>query len=299
MSGKSARRARQQAAAHTSRKERAGQGARATKPPRRPVSRTPVWVAPAAVVAALALLVGAFLIYRWYTAPLPPKTPSSSATDAVVSAITSLPASEFDAIGQGGATEAIKPISGTPLTGGTGKPEVLYIGAEYCPYCAAERWALIVALARFGTFSGLQTTTSSSTDIYPNTPTWTFRNASFTSLYIDFRAVETTDREQRPLQTPSAAEQTVWSKYDSSESIPFVDFGNVYMFSGATYSPDTLSGMTWQQIATALQNQDSTQAKAIVGSANLITAAICKMTSGKPAEVCSSTTIQALESKLG
>ena len=54
------------------------------------------------------------------------------------------------------------------LTSG-GKPEVLYMGGEYCPYCATERWSLILALDRFGSFSGLEYMQSSSTDIYPNT----------------------------------------------------------------------------------------------------------------------------------
>ena len=192
-----------------------------------------------------------------------------------------------------------KPVSGTPLKGSTGKPEVLYIGAEFCPYCAAQRWALIVALGRFGTFSGLTTTSSSSTDIFANTPTFTFRSATYTSQYIDFRAVETSDREQKPLQTPTAAEQQLFNKYDTNGSIPFIDFGNRYAMTGATYSPDVLGGASWKPIADALQDPSSAQAKAIVGSANLLTAAICKMTSDQPASVCSSAMIQGLEKKLG
>ena len=271
----------------------------ARRPMRKPVSRTPVWVAPAAVVVAIALVVAAFFVVRWYTTPVPPKAPSQDTTALVVSQITGLPASEFNAVGQGTADNLIKPVKGTALTGATGKPEVLYIGAEFCPYCAAERWALIVALGRFGTFSGLQTTTSSSSDIYPNTPTFTFRGATYTSDYIDFRAVETSDRNHQPLQTPSAAEQQLWSKYNPAGTIPFVDFGNRYTLSNATYSPDLLGGASWQAIASELQDQNSTQAKAIVGSANLITAAICKTTSDKPASVCSSPAIQDLEKKLG
>jgi len=271
----------------------------ARRPMRKPVSRTPVWVAPAAVVVAIALVVAAFFVVRWYTTPVPPKAPSQDTTALVVSQITGLPASEFNAVGQGTANNLIKPVRGTALTGATGKPEVLYIGAEFCPYCAAERWALIVALGRFGTFSGLQTTTSSSSDIYPNTPTFTFRGATYTSDYIDFRAVETSDRNQQPLQTPSASEQQLWSKYNPAGTIPFVDFGNRYTLSNATYSPDLLGGASWQAIASELQDQNSTQAKAIVGSANLITAAICKTTSDKPASVCSSPAIQDLEKKLG
>jgi hypothetical protein len=57
--------------------------------------------------------------------------------------------------------------------------------------------------------------------------------------------------------------------------------------------------MSWQAVADSLTQPDSAQAKAIVGSANLITAAVCKMTSDQPAAVCSTATIQSLESKLG
>ena len=273
--------------------------AAARKPIRKPVAKTPSWVAPAAVLAGTAVVIATFLIVRWYTTPAPPKAPSQDATAVIVAQITGLPASTFNAVGQGTANNLIKPVSGTPLTGATGKPQVLYIGAEYCPYCAAQRWALIVALGRFGTFTGLQTTTSSSTDIYPNTPTFTFRAATFSSDYIDFRAVETYDRDQQPLQSPTAAEQQLWSKYDPAGSIPFVDFANRYAMSGAMFSPDLLGGASWQAIASDVEDPSSTQAQAILGSANLTTAAICKATSDKPASVCGTPAIQDLEKKLG
>jgi hypothetical protein len=269
------------------------------RPMRKPVSRTPAWVAPAAIVGAVAIVIAGFLVVRWYTTPLPLPTPSADATQQVVAQITTLPQAEFETIGQGTASNPIKPVSGSPLTGSTGQPEVLYIGAEYCPYCAAERWPLIVALGRFGTFSGLQATTSSSSDIYPNTPTFTFRGATFTSQYVDLRAVETKDRNQSPLQSPTAAENQLISRYDTSNSIPFVDFANRYAFAGAMYSPDLLGGLSWQSIASDVQNPDTAQAKAIVGSANLLTAAICKATGDQPAAVCSGAAIQSLERKLG
>ncbi len=268
------------------------------RPMRKPVARTPTWVAPAAVVGAVAILIAAFLVVRWYTTPLPLPTPSTDATLQVVAEITSLPQSELDTIGQGTANNLIKPVSGSLLTGSTGKPEVLYIGAEYCPYCAAERWPLIIALGRFGTFSGLQASQSSSTDVYPNTPTFTFRGATYTSQYIDFRAVETKDRNQSPLQSPTAAEAQLVTRYDTSNSIPFVDFANRYAFAGSMYSPDLLGGRTWQSVATDVQNPDTTQAKAIVGSANLLTAAICKTTGDQPAAVCSGSAVQAIEGKI-
>jgi thiol-disulfide isomerase/thioredoxin len=277
---------------------RPAQKTAARAPMRKPVAGTPPWVMPAAVVAGLAVLVAAFLVIRWYTTPLPPKPPSPDTTAQVISIITSLPSSEFDAVGQGTATNLIKPASGSTLTGATGKPEVVYIGAEYCPYCAAQRWPLIIALSRFGTFSGLQTTTSSSTDVYPNTITFTFRSATYTSQYIDFHSVETLDRDQNQLQTPSSTDQQLLDRYDSGGTIPFLDFGNHYASTGAYYQPDSISGMSWLALADTLKQPDSPQARAIIGSANLITAAICKMNGDQPASVCTSATIQNLEKNL-
>jgi thiol-disulfide isomerase/thioredoxin len=267
------------------------------RPLRKPVSRTPAWLGPVATVGGIAVLVLAFLAYRWWTTPAPP-TITATGADLVIATITSMPASELEQVGLGSATNSIVSISGPALTASDGRPEVFYMGAEFCPYCAAERWAMVIALSRFGKFSGIQTTTSSSTDVYPNTPTFTFRNAAFTSQYIDFVTVETYDRDSKPLQSPSAEQSALVSKYGTGH-IPFIDFGNRYAVSGATYIPDILAGMTWQQVADALQQPGSAQAKAILGSANLITAAICKLTSQQPAAVCSAADIQTIEGKLG
>jgi Domain of unknown function (DUF929) len=269
------------------------------RPMRKPVSRTPSWVPPLAVVAAIALVVGAFLLIRWYTTPVAPHPLAPDATQQVVSSITSLQASELDAVGTGSANNLIKRVSGTALTGPNGHPEVFYLGAEYCPYCAAERWPMIIALSRFGTFSGLKTTSSSSTDVYPNTPTFTFHGATYTSQYLDFVSVETTDRNQNPLESPTSAQQALVTQYNTSGSIPFVDFANRYAFDGAMYLPDVLGGMSWQAVADTLATPTSPQAKAILGSANLITAALCRLTADQPAAVCSSSTIQAIEKTIG
>jgi Domain of unknown function (DUF929) len=266
---------------------------------RKPVSTTPSWVAPVAVVAAIALLVAAFLLIRWYTTPLPIPPLNVDATQQVVSSITGLPPSELDAVGTGSANNLIKRVTGNPLTGPNGHPEVFYLGAEYCPYCAAERWPMIIALSRFGTFSGLKTTSSSSSDVYPNTPTFTFQGATYTSQYVDFVSVETTDRDRNPLESPTSAQQALVNQYDTSGSIPFVDFGNRYAFNGAMYLPDVLSGMSWKAVADSLAQPSSSQAKAILGSANLITAAVCKLTGDQPATVCSSSTIQNIEKTQG
>ncbi len=49
-------------------------------------------------------------------------------------------------------------VANTPQYGPfmiNGKPSVIYIGATTCPYCGENRWAMALALARFGSFSKL------------------------------------------------------------------------------------------------------------------------------------------------
>src|SRR6516162_759718 len=97
---------------------------------------------------------------------------------SVTSQVTGVPAATLDKVGRGAVpafTQGKAPFapgSGAPLTSG-GKPEMLYIGAEYCPYCAAMRWPMAVALCRFGTLTPLHGIHSSSKDVYPSTATLT------------------------------------------------------------------------------------------------------------------------------
>ena len=271
---------------------------RPSRPMRKPVRRTPIWLPAAATVGGIALLVVIFLAIRYLSSPtIAPPAPNTDAA-SVMATVTGLPASELEQVGMGSAKETIKPITGPALNGPDGKPLVFYYGAEYCPYCAAERWAIVVALSRFGTLSGVGLTTSSSTDVYPDTATFAFHGATYTSQYFDFQAVETTDRNQKPLDSPTPAQMALVNSYDSAGYIPFVDFGNRYAFNGATYVQDSLQGLTWQQIAVDLRNPSSPQAQGILGSANLITAAACKLTSDQPASVCSGTAIKSIESRL-
>ena len=79
--------------------------------------------------------------------------------------------------------------SGPPLTD-RGKPEVLYVATEYCPYCAMENWPLIVALSRFGQFTGLTSSRSAEFDHIAPVDSWTFYGSHYTSSYLAFVPVE-------------------------------------------------------------------------------------------------------------
>ncbi|MDG6915665.1 MAG: DUF929 family protein [Nitrososphaerota archaeon] len=199
-------------------------------------------------------------------------------------------------VGSGGSGVQIpSSITGSPLTF-NGKPEVLYMGAEFCPYCAAERWAMIVALDKFGTFTGLQYMQSTGTDVYPNTSTFTFANATYTSNYISFVPVEMDTRAETPLQTPTSAQTALMTAYDSSNgAIPFIDFGNQYVIKSSSYVPNVLrvsqnaagAPLNWTEIAAQLNTPSSVVAQNIDGTANHIISAICKIDGSQPTSICS------------
>ncbi len=84
----------------------------------------------------------------------------------------------------------------------------------------------------------------------------------------------------------------------AQQTIPFVDFGNKYVINGASYDAALLHGKTWQQVASALRDPASPIGKGALGTANYLTAAICKLTGGKPASVCTSPSIVARQGQL-
>jgi hypothetical protein len=254
-----------------------------------------------AVVVVLAVLAAAKL----GTGGGSPKSgQSATAADAsVVGEVTSVPTSVLNTIGAGSVTTLPKAITGAALVA-NGKPRVLYVGAEYCPYCAAERWGVVVALSRFGTFANLGETTSSPSDVYPSTATLTFHGASYTSSTLSLTAVETQSNQvvngsYAPLDKLDAADQALVNSYDSDGSIPFIDIGGKYIISGASYSPALLQGKTQAQIAAALSDPTSAIAKAVDGTANVITAAVCATTGNAPSAVCTSPGVVAAASTLG
>lgn len=218
----------------------------------------------------------------------------ASATADVVARATTVPPAVYAAVGTGGTAAQAEPVPGGKALSIGGKPEILYLGAEYCPYCAAQRWPLVLALSRFGTFTGLGLTESSATDVYPSTNTFTFLGARYTSAYLAFTPVEIYDRAGNPLQQPTPAEQQLLQGAGQG-GIPFIDLGGTTMLRSSGYNPQVLAGLTWNQIADSLTDPSSQPARAIVGTANRITGQLCRLTHDQPANVCATPEIRALE----
>ncbi len=137
---------------------------------------------------------------------------------SVASQVTRVPPATLNTVGKGAVPSTTStpfgPGSGTALTSG-GKPEMLYIGAEFCPYCAAMRWSMAVALSRFGTLTALHGIHSSPHGHRPE-----HRDADVLQVRLHQQLPEIRGGGERDHQPRAAAGNhdgaagAIWAKYE-------------------------------------------------------------------------------------
>lgn len=249
--------------------------------------------------------------------------PVLASLEQMVEPVETIPASVYDSVGVYGQQLPQTVTKDQQALTSASKPQVLYVGAEFCPFCAMTRWSIVAALSRFGTFKNLKMTSSASGD--GNIPTFSFLGATYTSPYISFSSYETLDRNQNALQTEPAWAAQLYSKYDGNDQtlvaatpfntggqpgIPFLDFGNKLVSSGApgflnpVYNalygggPASTTAAAAAIIAASMHDPSSAEASAIhtkylIALANYLSADICTIDGGKPANVCGSPGVKA------
>ena len=297
-----------------------GGGAKGRPPGYRPPAGPPQRFSPTTIgfvaIAVVVVVVVAFVLVKITGKSSPTSNNGvqgpvdSPALASVVSAVTSVPMSEADEVGLPSTSVVAPPTLKTGQPGLTlsGKPGAIFIGGEFCPLCAAERWGIIMAFSRFGTFSGLQETTSSPWDSDPSTPTFSFKGAGYSSSYLTFDTSEHESNDSDGLGTRTvlepltSLESTLWARYDggsSGEGFPFLDIGNKYFVTSPSYDPAVLSGLDQQDVASKLKNPKDPVTQAIVGTANYLTAALCQTTGQQPSSVCSASVIAQATKAMG
>jgi thiol-disulfide isomerase/thioredoxin len=222
-------------------------------------------------------------------------TVSAAATGPTSAGSPPLSGAESIALGQ------VHRQSGEALLDG-GKPLVFFMGAEWCPFCASERWGLVKATSRFGKWSGLRELLSrNGQDYFPSLPTYDLAGARYSSPYINLRHIEVATVDGDPLQKLGAFEGRLVDEYDKLGGVPFlfasgpggrytVDLG---------YSPGLLEGRTFAELRKDVATGAPTEAvEAIDAQADAITALICKLDGKQPASVCANGTIPAIEAGL-
>ncbi len=268
------------------------------------------------IVVAIILL-GALVIVRDNFAPSSTSTVESfnPASSSLISSLASVPASVYDTVGVDSpanpvtaprpAGSATSPLWEASDDDGPTKPVVFFYGAEFAPYAAVERWPLIVALSRFGTFTQLGLMQSSPTSAFADLSTFTFWQSSYTSKYLILESVERyssldpTGGRYLGLQKPDARQAAaIASAGDDANTFAFVDVANRWTLSGASFSPTVLTGMTQDQIAGTLTTPAAPLTRAVVASANEITATICAVDGDRPGAVCEGKSVLAADAAL-
>jgi hypothetical protein len=292
--GRKTNKNRRQAQAQTAReKAAAARGAQKQAEQRR---RAMVIISSVVAVAVVGAVIAFIAVNHKSNSNAPHVTVPASA--AVVNAVTNVSDTTLANVGEGNVLTLPAPVPGEPPLTSGGKPELLYIGAEFCPYCAIERWSLAEALSKFGRFSNLGVVRSGPQD--GNFASLDFYKSTYSSKHLTFTAVENQDRFRNILQPVTSAQKALWYKLtNNSPGFPFIDFGNkVALTIHPPLDPTVLGSLNQQQVAAQLNNPTSKIAQTVGGGANDDIAGICIMTNNQPARVCSSSVIHTLETKI-
>jgi len=268
---------------------------------------------------ALILIIVIVLVVVKITSSSPSASGSTKfipTSQQIVSDVTNIPTSVYNKVGVTSSVTQVNPpkiVKGQPPLVIAGLPGIYYFGAEYCPYCAAERWAIVASLSRFGKWSNLGDMTSSTTDVFPGTQTFTFLKATLTSTYVALQTSEVESNQPapsggyEPLQKLTADQSKLVTTYDSAKyfpgspanSFPFVSIGNKALVSGASYSPSILQGLSRSDIASNLNDPTNPATQAIVATSNYLSASTCNIDGEMPASVCTSKGVTEAAKALG
>lgn len=234
--------------------------------------------------------------------------PTSSGGVTLLQAVTQIDPAVVRAVGSGGVSDSLLSLRGAPVLLDTASklPIVYVVTSEPCVDCAAQRWPLVVALSRFGTFAGLPLLAIPAGNSSPALATFSFASVTFSSKYIRFASSELKDLSGKALQAVTPDGQKLLSKYDAppyvaasvAGYIPWLDIADRYALQGTGFSPLVIGNLDWGHVAAQFTNASSSITKAIVGEANYITAAICTVTSMQPANVCQAAPIPGLIAQL-
>ncbi|MGH9993433.1 MAG: DUF929 family protein [Nitrososphaera sp.] len=189
-------------------------------------------------------------------------------------------------------------ISDEPLKRSEGKSLVFFLGAGFCPYCAAERWAIVNALRNFGSWEGIVEDRSAGHDEkYLNIPTLSFARAKYSSDYVEFIGRETADRNFEPLQELDGKDYEILDAFNPDQIIPFLLIDGQFTQVGSGYSPRLLEWMDHEKVSRELADPNSQVGNAIRAEIENITALVCKSTAGK-AGICGSENIKSLVGRI-
>ena len=250
-----------------------------------------------------------------------------------LAAINDEPLSNFQTAGErllnGTLTNEIFPVNSPQYNAIliNGKPTVVYIGADTCPFCGENRWAMALALSQFGNFTQLFQGYSALQDGDVPTLYWVPMNATvaqgvefgnyYQSNYINFITAEyespiTGHFSVQPLsyfisQSPNQVYNAVLNFMNATgkfQGTPFTMWGTsldagadaVVVGNNLTNGWNSLSNMTHAEILSQLQSYNDQFAWGEYAAADVYIAQLCPSIKGTAPPVCGLSSIKQLES---
>ena len=171
---------------------------------------------------------------------------------------------------------SLNPSPQSPALILNGKPSVIYIGAISCIYCGENRWAMALALSRFGSFNQLYTGYSSLGDGDVPTLYWAAENTtttgkasfgnSYKSNYVNFFSAEYDSPITGGFEFPASQDPIQYFVSNATNSsyataMQFMD--TPHLFQGTPY---TFWGTTFNLGADAVVFGNSTSSTAITNT---------------------------------
>jgi hypothetical protein len=216
-----------------------------------------------------------------------------------------------------------------------GKPSVIYVGATSCIYCAENRWAMALAMSRFGSFSAIYKGYSSFGDYDVPTLFWDVYNYTsngesaygnhYNSSYLNFFSVEYVSNISKGFSFVNSANPLSYFVKNASgqgyiqamnfmndthafSGTPFTFWGDVLntgadavVFGTSNNKSETLpplSYMTHQQIIDQFKNFNTTLAYQEYAAADVYVAEACPAINNS-ASVCTLPAILRIEAIMG
>jgi hypothetical protein len=225
--------------------------------------------------------------------------PAKALSQVTAVPVSALAGNAVAELGGGQVTPPQRLPATAPRLSSAGHPEVMFVCAEYWPQCAAERWAFVMALSKFGAFSHLPGTTSSVREADPGTPTFSFYQASYSSKYLALVSDELETSTYSPLageypllQFPTRQETNMINTWDVAPyttltgSIPFAYIGGKFLLTSAQYDASAISRMNFQAAADLMTSGQSAVSEHVEAAAGYLVGDFCVLTHNQPASVC-------------
>lgn len=169
----------------------------------------------------------------------------------------------------------------------------VYVGGLFCPYCAMERWAIVMALEQFGNFSNLGQIISSEDSV----PSYSFNGSTYTSNLVNFQPAEIYDNNYNQFEQMNNFQKTIFNEYNTG-GIPFICIGGAIFRTGAgpSFNLNSFSNQAFNTVKSQVDAKNGSFYDQIATDSNYIVQIIHDVMNYNFSSITSSTSLSLISS---